>query len=635
MNNREQIDSQIHRFFDENFYLSHYPDVAQAKINALYHYIKIGWREKRKPNPWYSDSLVHTSLIKTNPSTPPFVLFLSSITDAELDGYKTNKVRPSLDVGHDQCWDCAQMREHFDGRYYRRKYGDLAAVTDALSHYCEKGWKEHRDPAPAFSTAYYLRSNPDVAEASLNPFVHYLNKGNTEARKPQPNDIVKKKLGQSLKTVRLVSLKYAEIVPEVKIASKGALFVKLFQGMKQSASRLMLSISHDNYLVHTGGIQKFIHSESEWAEEAHALYFHLCPTQPDVDLVRHGLSSAFLVNCTVRNEFVGTFSIAEVSEVLNDLVAKNAGNFGDAVIHSVMGWDLQLVTELIGKNFKRTIFYAHDYFALCPEYRLLRNGLAPCNPVGSKASPSCTICVHNTHRRAHLAQFNTFIKGLRAHIVFPSDCASGVFAASGLYPKVKSTIVPHLHLERVRGKAKRPVAGIEIAAGKEKSSPKALRVAFCGSPVGHKGFFHFEKIFDMCRGVDVLDFMHLGAPPSDVTGLKYQEVKLHRGKSLMAAAIKEAQVDLVFVGSIWRETFNFVAYEALQAGAAIIALEASGNVVDLIKAHGVGTVVADWQAACKLLTSHNLPAQVMQWKEAATSLKVSENKSIFSPGYPL
>lgn len=39
------------RFFDSRWYLKTYPDIAEAKIDAAYHYVKYGWRESRNPGP--------------------------------------------------------------------------------------------------------------------------------------------------------------------------------------------------------------------------------------------------------------------------------------------------------------------------------------------------------------------------------------------------------------------------------------------------------------------------------------------------------------------------------------------------------------------------------------------------------
>ena len=40
--------------FDEAFYLGKYDDVRRADVDALHHFVKIGWRELRQPNPWFN-----------------------------------------------------------------------------------------------------------------------------------------------------------------------------------------------------------------------------------------------------------------------------------------------------------------------------------------------------------------------------------------------------------------------------------------------------------------------------------------------------------------------------------------------------------------------------------------------------
>lgn len=77
----------------------------------------------------------------------------------------------------------------FDSSWYRQKYSDFNADTDPVEDYCAGGWMKERDPCPDFSTKYYLDSNPDIASASVNPFVHYIVQGKKEGRSPLPTDL--------------------------------------------------------------------------------------------------------------------------------------------------------------------------------------------------------------------------------------------------------------------------------------------------------------------------------------------------------------------------------------------------------------------------------------------------------------
>ena len=53
---------------------------------------------------------------------------------------------------------------------------------DAARHYLAFGWREGRDPGPFFATETYLARHPDVAEAGLNPLLHYETNGRRENR---------------------------------------------------------------------------------------------------------------------------------------------------------------------------------------------------------------------------------------------------------------------------------------------------------------------------------------------------------------------------------------------------------------------------------------------------------------------
>ncbi len=75
----------------------------------------------------------------------------------------------------------------FDKQWYLRQNPDVAAAgVNPLRHYLRRGAAEGRDPNPLFDSDWYLRQNPDVAEAGVNPLWHYLRRGAVEARDPSP-----------------------------------------------------------------------------------------------------------------------------------------------------------------------------------------------------------------------------------------------------------------------------------------------------------------------------------------------------------------------------------------------------------------------------------------------------------------
>lgn len=71
----------------------------------------------------------------------------------------------------------------FDETHYLSQVSanQLSGNSPAL-HFHRIGWKLGLDPAPWFSCSSYLDHNPDVREAGLNPFLHYLEHGRKEGR---------------------------------------------------------------------------------------------------------------------------------------------------------------------------------------------------------------------------------------------------------------------------------------------------------------------------------------------------------------------------------------------------------------------------------------------------------------------
>lgn len=75
--------------------------------------------------------------------------------------------------------------EMFDQDWYRRKYPDIASAgLSPLDHFLKFGWREGRDPAPGFSTKFYIETNSDVRSSGVNPLYHYLIVGRFQGRPP-------------------------------------------------------------------------------------------------------------------------------------------------------------------------------------------------------------------------------------------------------------------------------------------------------------------------------------------------------------------------------------------------------------------------------------------------------------------
>jgi GT2 family glycosyltransferase/glycosyltransferase involved in cell wall biosynthesis len=102
-------------FLDADWYLERYPDIRDAGLDALNHFINHGISERRDPNRW------------------------------------------------------------FDSAWYQERYPDVAASgINPLLHYFQAGAAELRNPHPRFDAAWYVEQHP---EAASNPLIYHVRVG--------------------------------------------------------------------------------------------------------------------------------------------------------------------------------------------------------------------------------------------------------------------------------------------------------------------------------------------------------------------------------------------------------------------------------------------------------------------------
>lgn len=157
-------------FFDADFYLKTYPDVADAAIDPLTHYHQTGWREGRLPSARFNPA----AYFRRHPDAKaagvcPLVHYVRSGAAAEGD---VDLLAAEREI----------VEPFFDHRFYAETNPDLQGEQDLLAHFLDRGWKEYRDPCQSFSIEYYLSAHSDVRRAGTNPFVHYHAVGMLEGR---------------------------------------------------------------------------------------------------------------------------------------------------------------------------------------------------------------------------------------------------------------------------------------------------------------------------------------------------------------------------------------------------------------------------------------------------------------------
>ncbi|MDI2089814.1 glycosyltransferase [Commensalibacter oyaizuii] len=175
-----------HWLFSEQYYLQQNPNFAyeikssDTFINAYDHYLKKG-DALRRSGSLYFDPLVYERVCygqgKVEKTFFPYRNYLLNITDADRD---------------------AEISLYFDPAWYIAEYPEVMGlikqgdVVCALHHYLTNDSPTLFNPSPWFSERFYVKANPDLAEAISdsidatfrNGYQHFLLHGCFECRQP-------------------------------------------------------------------------------------------------------------------------------------------------------------------------------------------------------------------------------------------------------------------------------------------------------------------------------------------------------------------------------------------------------------------------------------------------------------------
>jgi glycosyltransferase involved in cell wall biosynthesis len=493
----------------------------------------------------------------------------------------------------------AVIAPQVDTAFYLARNPDVAAAGMApAEHYWRIGWREGRDPNPWFRTDYYLRANPDVRAAGVNPFWHFLVRGRAEGRPArEPGGAWR----AALEATRPPDQRpFHRTLPEDAPVLDRATLARMLAAACETARGLVVAFSHDRYTTTRGGTQLLLADEQRKFNGDRAAYLHLAPVWSRLGLAPDDAPRAFAA--TLDGVLAGEVAAHELETVFRALPA---GLRRLLVVHTLHAAQPETIAALAAALApEHAVFWAHDYGAACPSPRLLRNDIAFCS-APPEASLACRICIHGAARPAHIARVRALFEAVPFVLAAPSPEAAVLFLRASPLPLRAVRIHPHAALE---DRPAEPVA----AAGR-------VRVAFVGHAAYHKGFDLFRDLVQSLRGNAAYRFFHFASsnelqPMDGLVSVAAESAPADPAG--MQRALAKAGIDLVLALSPWPETFGYVAYEALAAGADLLALAGSGHVEALIRATGRGLVFANSEALESFLAGPRAAAFVRERRAA-------------------
>lgn len=332
----------------------------------------------------------------------------------------------------------------------------------------------------------------------------------------------------------------------------------------------VLSVSYGNYKISLGGTDKVIKEQKELFLEGGISFIHLYPVKKMGKYKLCDMWGMILDDDNVR--------LVYYEDIVRLLILLNENRYilSSVYIHHLLGVNLNELDCILNMvDSTATIYwYIHDYYLICPQYNLLKNDKCFCN---KKKGSSCAGCKYADAQKKEEYFKRRLLKKYEKNstIIAPSEVAKNIFANNFSQFGSRIVIIPHQKLEGEYDK---------MPTVKAK-----LKIAYLGSQNSNKGYDIWEKFVKHYSYQ--FDFYHFGNAVNRLSNVKYIEVTFQRdGIMAMTSALRENEINIVFLCSIWQETYSYTYYESWAANSFVITLEGSGNIEAMVKKNGNGII---------------------------------------------
>jgi hypothetical protein len=456
----------------------------------------------------------------------------------------------------------------FDADFYLARYPDIrTSGRDPFTHFMKRGWRQGRDPSATFSTRDYLADNPDV---TTNPLTHFAEHGARQGRRAASSGRWSDERHAILTSVpvRERAAHWPAVADIDHPMDHAALETLIRNAADQGNGSAVLSLSHDEYLSHVGGVQNVIAAEAQSLNASDWLYIHLSPAHPLPMLADPRPADETFLVLALNGQRAGVVRESDLLAVLQE-----SGLSPHFVIHHSRGFSAATILRLAEMcQGSRTAWWIHDLFSICANPFLLRNDNKYCAAPNVDSS-ACTVCTYGDVRHDHLNSLRTVFAQLQPLVLAPSAAALDFWRSKTDFDHSGAHIVPP--------------ANITFSGSAVARTPGPLRIAHLGAPVPQKGWPVFASLVARHRDDARYEFFMLGAFDSHVPGVRNVHVQVSpEDPDAMVRALETHDIDVTLVWPACQESFSFVVLESIAAGAFVIARREAGNVWPAVRALG-------------------------------------------------
>lgn len=339
--------------------------------------------------------------------------------------------------------------------------------------------------------------------------------------------------------------------------------------------KCVIAISHSNYLIKPTGTEKCIRELAEVLRGAEIETIQIFAINNRFSKMK----TSQIVGVNYGEEFVGIFALENVYAAIADICIKNSLEPIAIHLHHLANFILPELKRFIEKFTLPLVLFVHDYYTICTSINMINSDGIFCG-VSRPHKKKCNDCSYYKNKVAsdNVYHFVNDLSSLIAKVVAPSEDLRKRWLT--VYNNFKGITIIREHLES-KGYYKR-----------NRIDNRPFKIAFVGAQLSLKGFFEWEQFLGQLRKLGITyEFHYFGKPLHETTGVINHTVSIIKdGNDAMTKQLRESEVDVVFLWSMWPETYSYVYYEASAAGACIVTNPYSGNVAAMIKKNGNGII---------------------------------------------
>lgn len=158
--------------FDADYYLTQYPDIADAGVDPIRHYIDHGAAERRNPSADFNTLFYTEAYPDVAPSgMNPLAHYIKA---GKAEGrWASHKL-------------AVQESGFFDPSYYLENNPEVGSSgLSPIDHYTSQGWRQWRNPSAAFDLIWYAQAYL-ASQWTVDPLFHYVATGAEKGHLTRP-----------------------------------------------------------------------------------------------------------------------------------------------------------------------------------------------------------------------------------------------------------------------------------------------------------------------------------------------------------------------------------------------------------------------------------------------------------------